>query len=76
VVRAFLSTGVSLKPAPTALSQFIHDSEIQLFTGRDFYGMSFLNKFKKEFEGLNLGDRLAQQQAGKLWYICFVSLLT
>ncbi|KAH7245401.1 hypothetical protein BKA59DRAFT_475747 [Fusarium tricinctum] len=26
--------------------------------------MSFLNKFKKEFEGLNLGDRLGQQQAG------------
>lgn len=27
--------------------------------------MSFLNKFKKEFEGLNLGDRLGQQQGGE-----------
>ncbi|SPJ91551.1 uncharacterized protein FTOL_13566 [Fusarium torulosum] len=26
--------------------------------------MSFLNKFKKEFEGLNLDERLGQQQAG------------
>ncbi|EEU41337.1 uncharacterized protein NECHADRAFT_95236 [Fusarium vanettenii 77-13-4] len=26
--------------------------------------MSFLNKFKKEFEGLNLGERLQQQQNG------------
>ncbi|KAF5236299.1 hypothetical protein FAUST_6647 [Fusarium austroamericanum] len=26
--------------------------------------MSFLNKFKKEFEGLNLSDRLGQQQGG------------
>ncbi|KAM0197210.1 hypothetical protein ACHAPI_005061 [Fusarium lateritium] len=26
--------------------------------------MSFLNKFRKEFDGLNLGDRLGQQQAG------------
>ncbi|KAF5665572.1 zinc finger ZZ-type EF-hand domain-containing protein [Fusarium heterosporum] len=25
--------------------------------------MSFLNKFKKEFEGLNLGERLSQQQS-------------
>ena len=28
--------------------------------------MSFLNKFKKEFEGLNIGDRLqAAQQGGQ-----------
>jgi hypothetical protein len=27
--------------------------------------MSFLNKFKKEFEGLNLSERLGQQQGGE-----------
>jgi hypothetical protein len=57
----------------TALSQ---TTQIQLRKDSDIYNMSFLNKFRKDFEGLNLGERLGQQQAGKFWYICFVSLLT